>query len=234
MLFSGDSLLKTLLKQHKLIDMKKWILFFAIIVHFQPLFGQVSIGMKSGVFLSKLYDREYDYDSKFLLSNESNLFLRLPIWKKLFAQLEFEYLGKGGDINISPNSDNTLRIRTHQFELPILLGFKLPVKELDVYGNVGMFFGRKTTTNILESPFSTSSTINRKYFFDEKDKGYLFGLGAMKKINKASILFEVRYRYSLDRFGRIVRLSQSGSFLGASDYNRNRGVSLLLGISYDL
>jgi hypothetical protein len=75
--------------------MKKWLLFFAIIVHFQPLKGQVSIGLKSGVFLSKLYDREYDYDSKFLLSNESNLLLRLTIWEKLFAQLEFEYLGKG-------------------------------------------------------------------------------------------------------------------------------------------
>ncbi len=210
--------------------MKKWLLFFVMVVHLQPLLGQVSIGLKSGVFLSKLDDMDFDYDSKVLLSNESSLFVRLTIWKKLFAQLEFEYLGKGGDINIFLNSDKTLRIRTHQFELPILLGFKLPVKNLDVYGNVGIFLGRKTNTNILESPI----TSNHRYYFDKKDKGYLFGFGAMKKINKVSILFEARYRYSKDRFGRLIYFSPSGSFLGASNFNRNRGVSLLLGLSYDL
>lgn len=215
--------------------MNKIICFCLILASTQSVNGQVSLGLKSGVFLSKFDEKDFDYDSKVLVSNESGLFLSVSIWKKFIAQIEFDYLGKGGDINISPNSDKTLRIRTNQFELPILLGFKSPVKGLDIYGNVGVYIGRKTTTKILESPFSLNSNVNRKYFFDKKDKGYLFGVGVMKKINKINLLFEARYRYSLDRFGRMVRLSTpSNSFLGASNFIRNRGVSLLFGLSYDL
>jgi hypothetical protein len=207
------------------------LFFFLSFVFFQPLSAQVSIGLKSGVFMSKLDDTGYDYRSKFLLSNESNLFLRLTVRERLFAQLEFDYSGKGGDLDIRPSTDNTLRIRGHQFELPFLLGFKLPVKGLDVYGNAGMYAGRKVATHILETP----PIANHRFVSEKKDKGYLFGLGAMKKINKVSVLFEARYRCSIaDRFGRLMRFSPSGDFQFGTDYHRNRGISLLLGLSCDL
>ena len=161
-------------------------------------FAQFSIGIKGGVNLSQL---KTDFKTQSFGDNlqqsldtktgyVGGVYVRFG--KKFFIQPEFIFSAKGGSVNIlkggTTNSSQTVAIEYTNFDIPVLIGFKVGPIRL----NAGPMASFKVSDKGLDEALKSYSS-NVSESFKNASYGYQAGGG----VDLGALSLDLRYEGSL-------------------------------------
>lgn len=180
---------------------KKLLFVFFVLLAFtrgNNSFAQFSIGIKGGVNLSQL---KTDFKTQSFGDNlqqsldtktgyVGGVYVRFG--KKFFIQPEFIFSAKGGSVNIlkggTTNSSQTVAIEYTNFDIPVLIGFKVGPIRL----NAGPMASFKVSDKGLDEALKSYSS-NVSESFKNASYGYQAGGG----VDLGALSLDLRYEGSL-------------------------------------
>lgn len=145
------------------------------------------IGLRGGINTTKLQFDRVCIDGRSVapgkaqVGYEAGLVLRLNITRHIHLQSELNYAFVNYDFRLGNSRDNTLRIRTERFEIPVQLGLQFGAFRL--FGGAGFRVsqsGRSDDSEQLKIRFNDDDIAVmgglgfniRKFFFDFRISGY--------------------------------------------------------------
>jgi len=178
--------------------------------------SQVSVGVRSGVALSKQKYTTFGYPpdlSNRIVGIEAGALLNWFFVRSFFLQPELTFIQKGGAYPDGTNKINHL-------EAVVLLGFERKCEPLSVFLNSGVFLDR--ILSVLNDGAGPLPPFPSNEFENNWGGGLLQSGGAAFHVGKGWIGLEGRYRYSLSYFrdidgndiggdpGPVLKLSNKG------------------------
>ncbi|MBK8444543.1 MAG: PorT family protein [Sphingobacteriales bacterium] len=197
----------------------------AFVCHCSVAYGQVSVGVHTGINSSKMFIRSDDdpqtventyWKTRFMVG----IPIEIALSKHWALQPELNYVQKGWNFNAMDTLGNHAEIdlRFDYLELPLLLKYTKQWKKTHFYAFGGPYFSytnhiRASLSSVLGNP---SETIKPKdIHFSSYDVGFYAGVGIGRKIGIGTLSAEIRYGHS------IANIMQKEYSDGTSMMNRN-------------
>jgi hypothetical protein len=200
--------------------MKKILTVLAIVALVSSVcVGQMTItkGIKGGLNFATWGGSDKPTDVKSTTQFSGGLFFSVSLPFGLSAQPELLYTVKG----YKAGTDPVTTTQTLQYiELPILVKYALPTFSI-VKPNVFVgpsFAGRLGAKQALSDSVS-STTIDNKTSFSDKDIAIVFGAGAVINTGVIDVVFDIRYSMGVWKLDRPEKMKIF-----------NRGISVMAGI----
>lgn len=218
--------------------MKKILLTLTFIIISQYSYGQVYLGVASGVSISKFYTKD---DSPFEYSSLPRFNFGFPVLFKLNKNVGFEsgisYINMGSTMmyNFNPIDQNdpiyiSLKDLKYYFNLnyvsvPLTFNYSVSISTYTIYSKTGGYLSYALNGNITNNKNIEKEKINFKEEEIKKlDLGLVVGIGATRKLGDGFIFLEARYMIGCSNLTNDANTYS----LATIAYNR----SLILNVGY--